>query len=80
MSFRLSSFGLGVLLATFGASTVLMPAARGQGTQHSSRELSGSETNNAEVFRTLKQLGGKDEGLRQLQEELKAWLATETRP
>ncbi|MGH7972020.1 MAG: hypothetical protein ACREIC_25185, partial [Limisphaerales bacterium] len=58
------------MLATFGAGSVLAPAAWAQGTQHSTRELSGVETNNAEIFRTLKQLGGKDDGLRQLQEEL----------
>ncbi|HVV70542.1 MAG TPA: hypothetical protein VHI52_03425 [Verrucomicrobiae bacterium] len=58
------------MLAMFGATSVLAPAAWAQGTQRSTRELSGSETNTAEVFHTLKQLGGKDDGLRQLQEEL----------
>lgn len=70
MSFRLSNLGVGVWLAIFGALSGFIPAAQGQGTQRSTRELSGSETNNTEIFRSLKQLGGKDDGLRQLQDEL----------
>ena len=49
---------------------MLVSSGWGQGTQRSQRELSTAETNSVEVFRSLNQLGNKDEGLKRLEEEL----------
>lgn len=61
---------MGILLAVLGSGGLLVQSARGQGTQHSTRELSGSETNTSAIFQSLDRLGAKDTRLRRLEDEL----------
>jgi hypothetical protein len=46
------------------------PDLQAQGTQRSTRSASSSETNSAEIFRTLKGLDDQQDGLKQLDDEL----------
>lgn len=47
-----------------------LPSAQAQGTQRSKRDFSTSETNTTEIFRSLNQLGSRNDSLRRLDEEL----------
>ena len=70
MSFRLSHPWLVMLVAALASSGVLVQSAQAQGTQHSKRSITSYETNAPDVFKSLNQLGVKNDSLRLLEEEL----------
>lgn len=61
---------MGTLLAALLCQGLCGVQVRAQGVQTSKRDFSASETNAVEVFKSLNQLGERDEGLKKLQEEL----------
>lgn len=69
MRFGLSIFGCSAGLVVL-ACGVFAPDLHAQGTQRSTRSVSSSETNSLEIFKTLKGLDLKQDGLKQLDDEL----------
>jgi hypothetical protein len=70
MTYRLTKFGLGTLLAALLCESFCSIQVQAQGVQSSKRDFSASETNAVEIFKSLNQLGDRDEGLKKLQDEL----------
>ncbi len=69
MILRLSSSGFCLALATVGLSGVLVYSPRAEG-QERGRPIEFSQPKSAEVGTNMHQLGGKRDGLRQLQDDL----------
>src|SRR5436305_1978769 len=71
MTYRHTNLGMDILLVALLAGGFCPSRVLAQGVQSSKRDFSSPETNAVEIFKSLNQLENKDEGFKQLQEELK---------